>query len=83
MLTARGVISSGVSTAPMAAPELKIPLPRLRSAGGKIPEVTRRAHGQLNDSPMPSRARAVMSSPNVGTNAVAIPASDHQRTAPA
>ena len=58
MLTARGVTRSGVSTAPMAAPELKMPLPRLRSAGGKNSRVTRRAHGQLNDSPMPSRARS-------------------------
>ena len=73
----------GVTTAPTAAPELKIPFPRLRSPGGRIRAVTRRAHGQLNDSPTPSRQRNTMSMPMPGAAAVAIAASDHHATAPA
>ncbi len=48
----------GVRTAPTAAPELKMPLPRLRSRGGKIRAVTRSAAGQLNDSPTPKQRTA-------------------------
>ncbi len=73
----------GVSTAPTAAPELKMPLPRLRSDGGRISPVTRRAHGQLNDSPTPSRARMAIRAPSTGENAEAMAASDQSPTAPA
>ncbi len=77
------VTTVGVTTAPTAAPELKIPLPRLRSEGGRMRAVTRRAHGQLNDSPTPSRLRQRISNPRLGTTAVAIAASDQNATAAA
>src|SRR5262249_19723904 len=60
------VTTTGVTTAPRAAPELKIPLPRLRSEGGRIRAVTRSAQGQLNDSPTPRRIRQAMRTPRVG-----------------
>ena len=60
-----------------------MPLPRLRSAGGKTRAVTRNAQGQLNDSPTPSMARQTINIPRPGTTAVAIAASDHQATAAA
>src|SRR6516165_3400099 len=81
--TVSWVTTNGVTTAPTAAPELKIPLPRLRSAGGSTRDVTRRAHGQLNASPAPSRARQRIKRPRLGTTAVAIAAIDHQITAAA
>ena len=59
--------TSGVTTAPTAAPELKIPLPRPRSAGGNTRAVTRNAHGQLNDSPTPSNARQTINHPKLGS----------------
>ena len=74
---------SGVRTAPTAAPELKIPLPSPRSAGGRTAEVARKAHGQLNDSPTPSKTRKTIRTPRVGENASAAAASDHQATAQA
>src|SRR4051812_37180399 len=75
--------TSGVRTAPMAAPELKMPLPRLRSEGGRIVRVTRSAQGQLNDSPTPSKALSATRAPRLGEYAADIAASDHQATAPA
>ena len=73
----------GVSTPPTAAPELKMPLPRLRDSGGSTRAVTRSAHGQLNDSPTPSSARQTNNQPRVGTKAVATAATDHHATATA
>src|SRR5579871_3645654 len=67
----KGATIKGVSTAPTAAPELKIPLPRPRSAGGRTVAVTRRAHGQLNDSPTPRSARKAIRAPSVGDQATA------------
>src|SRR5690606_35488387 len=63
---ASGGTLSGVRIAPTAAPELKIPFPRLRSFGGRTVAVTRNAQGQLNDSPTPSRARKTISAPSTG-----------------
>ncbi len=80
---ARNATTSGVTTAPTAAPELKMPLPRLRSDGGRTRAVTRSAQGQLNDSPTPSKARQTSSIARLGTKAVATAASDHHATAAA
>ena len=82
-LGVRIATTSGVATAPTAAPELKMPLPRPRSAGGSTRAVTRNAHGQLNDSPTPSNARQTINQPRLGTSAVATAASDHHATAAA
>ncbi len=82
-MTVKVVTATGVNTAPTAAPELKMPFPRPRSAGDKTRAVTRNAHGQLNDSPAPRRARHSTSMPRLGTIAVAIAANDHQATAAA
>ena len=82
-MTARTGTTKGVRTAPTAAPELKIPLPRLRSAGGRIIAFARNAQGQLNDSPTPSNARSTIKTARLGENAAAIPASDQKATAPA
>src|SRR5262249_26061430 len=81
--SAIGTTNRGVNTAPTAAPELKMPLPRLRSDGGRIIPVTRSAQGQLNDSPTPSSARNAVRTPRLGEKAAAIAASDHHVTAPA
>src|SRR3954451_20159464 len=81
--TVSGATIRGVRTAPTAAPELKMPLPRLRSAGGRIVAVTPRAHGQLNASPTPSSARSSIRTATLGEKAAAIPIRDHQATAPA
>ena len=72
----------GVRTAPTAAPELKIPLPRPRASGGSTRAVTRKAQGQLNDSPTPRRARQANNQPRVERGPSRLAASDHQATPP-
>lgn len=73
----------GATSAPTAVPLWKMPLPRPRSSGGSMLAVTRRAQGQLNDSPTPSPARVTASIRAPDAQAAEAPASDQRATAAA
>ncbi len=78
---AMGVIIKGAISEPTAAPLLKMPLPRPRSAGGSRLAMIRVAQGQLKASPMPSTARVASNCLPPEMKAAAAPAADHRPTA--